>query len=186
MTAAPTAGTGPAALTDKGRRTRQRIVEATGRRILASGIGGTTLDDVRAETLTSKSQLFHYFPGGKAELVRAVAEWEGEQLMRAQEPHVHDLSTRASWEAWRSALVDYYIGQGRWACPIGSLATEAAARDPELAATVAGAFGAWADLLAAADRCLVTTAFPTAEEMKRDAACNVFRNAVRDAVGRIR
>jgi tetratricopeptide (TPR) repeat protein len=41
-------------------------------------------------------------------------------------------------------------------------------------------------LLAAADRCLVNVAFPTAEDMKRDAACNVFRNAVRDAVGNIR
>ncbi|MEI4279284.1 TetR/AcrR family transcriptional regulator [Klenkia terrae] len=141
-----------AELTERGRRTRQRIVEETGRQILAAGIGGTSLDDVRAATLTSKSQLFHYFPGGKSELVRAVAEWEGAELLAAQEPHVHDLSTRASWEAWRSALVDYYIGQGRWACPIGSLATEAAARDPELAATVAGAFGAWADLLAAGVR----------------------------------
>lgn len=41
-------------------------------------------------------------------------------------------------------------------------------------------------LLAAADKCLVNVAFPTAEDMKRDAACNEFRRAVRDAVGRIR
>src|ERR1700712_2658099 len=117
-------------ITDRGRRTRQRIIEATGEQILASGIGGTTLDNVRAATLTSKSQLFHYFPGGKSELVREVAGWEGRQLLAAQESEIHDLSSWGSWERWREGLVDYYISRGRWACPIGSLATQAAMTDP--------------------------------------------------------
>jgi AcrR family transcriptional regulator len=135
-------------ITERGRRTRQRIIEATGEQILASGIGGTTLDDVRAATLTSKSQLFHYFPGGKLELVREVAAWEGQQLLEAQEPHIHDLGSWKSWEAWRSALVDYYIGRGRWACPIGSLATQAAATDPELERSIAEGMRAWRAFLA--------------------------------------
>jgi tetratricopeptide (TPR) repeat protein len=41
-------------------------------------------------------------------------------------------------------------------------------------------------LLAAAERCLTGKAIPTAEDMKNEAACNTFRNAVRDTVGRIR
>ncbi len=41
-------------------------------------------------------------------------------------------------------------------------------------------------LLAAAERCLTGKAIPTAEDMKNEAACNAFRNAVRDAVGRLR
>lgn len=138
-----------ARLTLKGQRTRQRIVEATGRQILAAGIGGTSLDDVRAATLTSKSQLFHYFPGGKTELVMAVAQWEGEQLMAAQEPEIHDLSTRTSWVRWRAGLVDYYIGLGRWACPIGSLVNEASASDPLLAAVISDSLRQWRELLAA-------------------------------------
>lgn len=136
-------------LTERGRLTRQRIVEATGEQILAAGIGGTSLDDVRAATLTSKSQLFHYFPGGKHELVRAVAEWEGAQLLAAQEPEIHDLSTYESWQRWRSGLVDYYIGRGRWACPIGSLVTEAAHTDPDLADVLTASFAQWRELLAA-------------------------------------
>ena len=137
-----------ATLTDRGRQTRQRIIEATGQQILAGGIGGTTLDGVRAATLTSKSQLFHYFPGGKSELVREVAGWEGEQLLAAQLPWLDDLSTWESWHAWRDALVDYYLGLGRWACPIGSLAWEAAATDPELAAFVARSMAQWRARLA--------------------------------------
>ncbi len=135
-------------ITERGRRTRQRIIEATGEQILASGIGGTTLDDVRAATLTSKSQLFHYFPGGKAELVREVASWEGQQLFDAQEPEIHDLSSWESWERWRVALVDYYIKRGRWACPIGSLATQAAMTDAELEQLIAEGMRTWRDLLA--------------------------------------
>ncbi|MBP1242312.1 AcrR family transcriptional regulator [Frigoribacterium sp. PvP120] len=139
-------------LTERGRATRQRIIEATGEQILASGIGGTTLDTVRAATLTSKSQLFHYFPGGKAELVREVAVWEGAQLLEAQQPHIDDLGSWKSWSAWREALVDYYLGLGRWACPIGSLATQSAMTDPELERVIAESMGAWRDLLAAGVR----------------------------------
>ncbi|WP_317231064.1 TetR/AcrR family transcriptional regulator [Clavibacter sp. MX14-G9D] len=135
-------------ITARGRLTRQRIIQATGEQILATGIGGTTLDDVRAATLTSKSQLFHYFPGGKLELVREVADWEGRQLLEAQEPHIHDLGSWESWEAWRAALVEYYIGRGRWACPIGSLATQASAVDPELERAIAEAMRAWRGFLA--------------------------------------
>ncbi|MCP1501477.1 AcrR family transcriptional regulator [Curtobacterium herbarum] len=130
-------------ITERGRATRQRIIEATGREILASGIGGTTLDTVRAATLTSKSQLFHYFPGGKAELVREVAIWEGGELLAAQKPYIDDLSSWESWHAWRDALVDYYIGLGRWACPIGSMATQAAMTDPELAQVITDSMTSW-------------------------------------------
>jgi AcrR family transcriptional regulator len=136
-------------ITARGRATRQRIIEATGEQILAAGIGGTTLDTVRAATLTSKSQLFHYFPGGKTELVREVATWEGQQLLAAQEPFIHDLSTWESWNAWRAALVDYYLGLGRWACPIGSLATQAAMTDPDLEAFFNASMALWRDTLAA-------------------------------------
>ncbi|MFB2584550.1 TetR/AcrR family transcriptional regulator [Herbiconiux liukaitaii] len=139
-------------ITERGRLTRQRIIEATGEQILASGIGGTTLDTVRAATLTSKSQLFHYFPNGKAELVREVADWEGRQLLEAQEPEIHDLGSWESWERWRDRLVDYYIGRGRWACPIGSLATQAASTDSDLERTLAESMHRWRDLLAAGVR----------------------------------
>ena len=146
-----------AKITERGRITRQRIIEATGEQILASGIGGTTLDTVRTATLTSKSQLFHYFPGGKAELVREVADWEGRQLLEAQEPEIHDLGSWESWERWRALLVEYYIGRGRWACPIGSLATQAAMTDPELASIIADSMRAWRGALAEGVRRMQST-----------------------------
>jgi AcrR family transcriptional regulator len=135
-------------LTARGRETRLRIIEETGRQILADGIGGTTLDTVRAATLTSKSQLFHYFPGGKAELVREVAQWEGQELFAAQEPEIHDLASWGSWERWRAGLEVYYFDRGRWACPISTLAQQAAPSDETLAESTREGVAVWASMLA--------------------------------------
>ncbi|MDX8151252.1 TetR/AcrR family transcriptional regulator [Patulibacter brassicae] len=139
----------PAPLTAKGEATRARIVAATAERILAAGLGGTSLDDVRAATLTSKGQLFHYFPGGKAELVRAVAEWQGQRVLDAQRPALDALDSWASWEEWRTRLLAHYDAQHGWGCPIGSLASEAATSDPQLAAALADYLRTWSGYLAA-------------------------------------
>ena len=63
-------------LTPRGAATRARIVEAAADLVLARGVGGTSLDDIRSGTATSKSQLFHYFPGGKSDLIGAIRSEE--------------------------------------------------------------------------------------------------------------
>jgi AcrR family transcriptional regulator len=134
-------------LTPKGRATRLRIVEATADRILARGIGGTSLDDVRADSGTSKSQLFHYFPDGKAELVRAVVALQGERVLAIQRPILEALDGWADWERWRDALLRYYGSQHGWGCPIGSLANEAAATDAQLSVQLVDSLHRWIALL---------------------------------------
>ena len=59
-------------LTAKGKATRNRIVEGAAVVLRETGVSAATLDDVMARTQTSKSQLFHYFPAGKDELLLAV------------------------------------------------------------------------------------------------------------------
>ncbi|MFG1962444.1 TetR/AcrR family transcriptional regulator [Nonomuraea sp. NPDC049028] len=56
----------PDAPTAKGRATRARIVMGAAELLREQGVALTTLDDIRGRTGTSKSQLFHYFPAGKA------------------------------------------------------------------------------------------------------------------------
>ena len=65
------------ALTAKGRATRTRIIEGAAAHLHSAEPGEMTLDDVRAITATSKGQLFHYFPGGKEELLVAVTDTAG-------------------------------------------------------------------------------------------------------------
>src|SRR5260370_28430622 len=87
-------------LTSKGTATRQRIVEGAAALIRDRGAANVSLDDIRAATSTSKSQLFHYFPDGKADLLLAVAEYEAEQILAEQQPMLGDLTTWPQWEAW--------------------------------------------------------------------------------------
>src|SRR5689334_2807054 len=125
-----------AKLTAKGTLTRARIVEAAADLILARGVGGTTLDDIRAGTATSKSQLFHYFPDGKRDLVAAIAAFQAERVLQAQRPFLDTLDTWEAWEGWRDAVIAHYGSQPHWGCPIGTLASELLGSDPERAAEV--------------------------------------------------
>jgi AcrR family transcriptional regulator len=135
--------------TPKGIATRARIVATAADLILARGVGGTSLDDVRLSTLTSKSQLFHYFPGGKSELISAIAAFQGERVLQAQRPHLDALDTWAAWRGWRDAVICHYGAQPHWGCPIGSLASELAGREPERAAEVAVFLNRWRGYLEA-------------------------------------
>jgi AcrR family transcriptional regulator len=118
-------------LTPKGAATRDRIVAATADLVLARGVGGTSLDEVGAETATSKGQLFHYFPGGKAELVAAIAAFQGERVLDAQRPYLESLDTWDAWDGWRRAVLAHYGSQQHWGCPISALAREVTGNDVE-------------------------------------------------------
>jgi AcrR family transcriptional regulator len=136
-------------ITARGEATRARIVESAAEQVLAGGVGGTSLDDIRADTETSKSQLFHYFPGGKSELVGAIASFQADRVLAAQEPYLSRLATWDDWREWRDAVVAHYGSQPHWGCPIGALANELIGTDPERAAEVTAHMERWRGLLEA-------------------------------------
>ncbi|MFF3437385.1 TetR/AcrR family transcriptional regulator [Streptosporangium sp. NPDC002721] len=138
-----------AKFTVKGALTRARIVEAAADLVLARGVGGTTLDDIRAGTATSKSQLFHYFPDGKRDLVAAIAAFQAERVLQAQRPFLDTLDTWEAWDGWRDAVIAHYGSQPHWGCPIGAMASELVGTDPERAAEVAGHMDRWCGYLRA-------------------------------------
>lgn len=111
------------ALTAKGRATKQRIVEGAAEYLRGDDPGEVTLDDIRAITGTSKSQIFHYFPAGKEELLLAVARYESQRVLDDQQPHLGSLTSWAAWQRWRDAVVARYRAQGR-NCPLGALMTQ--------------------------------------------------------------
>jgi AcrR family transcriptional regulator len=120
-------------LTLKGAATRERIVRAAADLVLERGAEGTTLDDVRAATATSKSQLFHYFPGGKGDLISAIGALQIERVLEAQRPYLDELDTWASWDRWRDAVLAHYGAQPHWGCPIGALTAELVRSEPDRA-----------------------------------------------------
>ncbi|WP_328584417.1 TetR/AcrR family transcriptional regulator [Streptomyces sp. NBC_00370] len=113
-------------LTTKGRATRQRIIDGAAAHLRSDAPGDMTLDDVLAATGTSKGQLFHYFPGGKEELLLAVARAEADRVIADQQPHLGALTSWGAWENWRDAVVARYRAQGA-SCPLGSLMNQVGA-----------------------------------------------------------
>ncbi|MGH3581697.1 MAG: TetR/AcrR family transcriptional regulator [Mycobacterium sp.] len=134
-------------LTAKGAATRDRIVLGAATEIRARGVALTTLDDIRARTGTSKSQLFHYFPGGKEQLLLAVAQHEAEQVLADQQPHLGALTSWAAWQRWREAVVDRYRRQGQ-SCPLSMLMSEIGRTTPGAQAVTTALMQRWHDEIA--------------------------------------
>ncbi|MGW3496288.1 TetR/AcrR family transcriptional regulator [Streptomyces sp. NPDC001020] len=133
------------ALTAKGRATRQRIIEGTSAHLRGDAPGTVTLDDIRAITGTSKGQLFHYFPGGKEELLLAVAHFEAESVIADQQPHLGALTSWPAWSRWRNAVVARYRAQGA-NCPLGTLMDQVGST-PGAAEVAASLLTRWQELI---------------------------------------
>lgn len=135
-------------LTTKGAATRQRIIDGAAAEIRAHGVSATTLDDIRARTRTSKSQLFHYFPGGKEQLLLAVAQYEAEWVLSDQQPYLGALTSWAAWQRWRDVVVERYRRQGQH-CPLAVLMSELGRTTPGAQAVTGALIRQWHSEIAA-------------------------------------
>lgn len=132
-------------LTAKGSATRDRILEATAAYLRSDAPGEITLDDIRAVTGTSKGQLFHYFPGGKQELLLAAIRREADRVIDDQQPHLDDLTSRSGWEQWSAAVVARYRALGA-NCPLAALMDQAST--PGAAEVISALLLDWRERLA--------------------------------------
>ena len=128
--------------TAKGLATRQRIIEGAADEVREQGVPATRLEDVLSRTSTSKSQLFHYFPGGKDDLLLAVAEYEADRVLADQQPYLGDLTSWPQWTAWREAVLARYREQGT-ACPLGTLISHLGRATPGTRAITARLLADW-------------------------------------------
>lgn len=135
-------------LTAKGRATRQRIIDGAAAEIREYGVAVATLEDIMARTETSKSQLFHYFPDGKEQLLLAVATQEAQQVLDDQQPYLGELTSWAAWQRWRDAVVERYRRQGQ-NCPLSVLMSEIGRTTPGAQAVTSALMRQWHDEIAA-------------------------------------
>ncbi|MFB9184322.1 TetR/AcrR family transcriptional regulator [Dactylosporangium sucinum] len=129
-------------LTKKGAATRERIVAGAASLLRERGVDEVSLDDIRGATATSKSQLFHYFPDGRAQLLLAVAQYEAQEVLLDQQPQLDALGPPGSWAAWRDVVVDRYERQGT-RCPMSALTRRLAPSHPEVGPVVAILLTTW-------------------------------------------
>src|SRR5579864_1545770 len=139
-----------AATTKQGRATRERIVRGAAEMIAARGAAGTSLDDIRAATGASKSQLYHYF-GDKRGLVEAVVDHQCASVLGLQAHALASVNTWQDLENWADVMVSIVEDSGgRGGCPIGTLASALSDLDEGLRTSLSQAFRAWSDAIRSA------------------------------------
>ena len=128
---------GLAPATAKGRATRERIVQAAAKLVAEKGAAGMSLDDVRARTGASRSQIYHYFED-RDDLVHAVIDVTADAVLDRQGELLDHLDSWAGIDRWFDTLVQDQIDrQARGGCPIGCLAGQLAESDPDARAAIA-------------------------------------------------
>jgi len=135
-----------ARLTTRGAKTRARIIATAADLMRIRGVGATTLDDVVSASNVSKSQLYRNFED-KPALVRAVIELVGDRTIEGERERLEKVRTFAGLRRWRDALIARNALQdGRYGCPLGSLANEVADQDSLARAKLNDLFTAWQEL----------------------------------------
>jgi TetR/AcrR family transcriptional regulator, transcriptional repressor for nem operon len=135
-------------LTARGAATRDRILQAAADLMYVKGVNATTLDDIRAATGTSKSQLYRYFPDKDA-LVHAVIALRGEEVIGRETQRLGRLSSFSGLTRWRNALIQVNsLQNGAYGCALGSMASELADQDEQARSALAALFTTWENLIA--------------------------------------
>ena len=128
--------------TDRGRRSRDRIVDAASELMQTCGVAGAGVDRILATAEASKSQLYHYF-ADKDDLIRAVIADRFEQILDSQQPMLANLDSWASIRRWLDLFVAINEAAGFPGCGIGTLAGELADRNERLRLDLARCFTTW-------------------------------------------
>lgn len=143
--------------TDRGRVSRERILNAAADLFYRQGVRATGLDQIVTASGTGKGQLYHYF-AGKSDLLRAVIDRQIESVIEAQRPALEPAQGWADIDAWLELLIrSHEHDDDPFRCPIGSLAAELAEADVEVREALASAFSRWTDCIAQALRRLQAT-----------------------------
>jgi len=138
----------PERLTKRGETTRARIVEAAAHLMYRQGVAATTLDEVREESGTSKSQLYRHF-ADKDALVQAVIGLRSAQVMAREEGRLRELDSFRGLGLWRDALVrTNELQNGAYGCALGSMANELADSNDEARVVLNETLHRWERLLA--------------------------------------
>lgn len=98
-------------LTERGRRTRERILRAAVDQFGRKGFRGTSVEDVLKVSGTGKSQFYHYFEN-KADLARAVLRSRRMETLLSTGPRGGGLDSWAEIRAWFDRLQDAAEGGG--------------------------------------------------------------------------
>ena len=127
--------------------TRQRIVVTTARLLSQRGFHGTGLNQIVAEAAAPKGSMYHYFPGGKEQLVTEAITATGHYV-------TGKISSADTARGVAEALVDRVIAlleRSEFAdgCPIAATTLDIGPASAAVADACAGVFQEWEQVLTA-------------------------------------
>lgn len=132
--------------TQRGRESRERIVEHAAELIAEHGIDHFSLDDVRTAAGASKSQLYHYFSDRDA-LVEAAVERRCHEVHAQLAQAFAELESIDELERRLEGFVVLYE-QHFAGCPLGTIAVDVAGYNDGARRQVSTAFTAWGAIFA--------------------------------------
>ena len=134
-------------LTEKGRVTRRRIVDAAADLMVERGVSAVSLDEVGRATSTSKSQMYHYF-ASKDDLVAAVVICVQDRILAFHGDLLDAVESVDDLRGWADSIVAFHRRQPRWSgCPLGTLSSELMSVTEVGRLELQEAFGSWQLLL---------------------------------------
>jgi len=125
--------------------TRERILEVTGELFARQGYVGTGMNQIVSEGGAALGSVYHFFPGGKAQLCAESIRRSGELYLTLIEGVLGEADSIAE------GVRNFFLGAGEHlvrtnyadACPIATIALEVASTDEELRQATAEVFGSW-------------------------------------------
>lgn len=131
--------------------TRQRLVTAAAELFRRQGFAATGIKAILTAAGAPYGSLYHFFPGGKAELGRAVIDEGGVAYGALVEAFFHDdvdpvAATQQFFDGGAELLESTGFAD---ACPIATIAGEIADTHEQMRVAAAGAFDSWMSILAA-------------------------------------
>jgi TetR/AcrR family transcriptional repressor of lmrAB and yxaGH operons len=140
------------------------------------GYSGTGLADILAESGAPKGSLYHYFPGGKAEIGAAAVGFAGQLVTRSLERLAEDhAGPVALLKAYAANLAGWMEGSNWQAgCPIATVLLETAPDQEAITQAGVRAFNEWAAIF---ERSLA------AEGIKHDRARKLARIVIASMEG---
>jgi TetR/AcrR family transcriptional repressor of lmrAB and yxaGH operons len=131
---------------------RQAIVRAAVALFRKQGFAATGLAEILARSGAPKGSLYHYFPGGKAELGEAAVRQAGATVTRTLSKLREEMPGAAEMIRRYVDLLAGWMSKSNWrdGCPIATTLLETAHDLPPVGAAGREAFADWAAVLAAA------------------------------------
>lgn len=133
-------------MTRSGSATRARVVQSAKERMRRHGVGATSMLDAIADAGASRGSLYHYFPGGKTQLIEEATATAADEYSAAF-ALVSDLSAEEAMplvvDYWRQQIRDSGYQAG---CPVAAAAL-AGAESPTARDIAGRAFGRWTELI---------------------------------------